>query len=83
VREVQTRHRGQKLTAANAVYCALVHVLGLLFWSLNEMLQCSMVMIFKLQTIKPHTLARYLGRAQKAAYSGFSQAVKSEVFQRK
>lgn len=52
-REREWREKGKerRLTSANAVHCTLVRVLGMLSWPFNEMLQCRMVMIFKLQII--------------------------------
>lgn len=77
-RKEERRERRQ--TIAHEVDCTLIHVLGKL-WPFDEMLQCRMVMIFKLQIIWPHTLARCGGgRALRVAYSGFSQAVKSKAF---
>lgn len=45
------QERERRQTTANAVYCMLVHVLGMLFWPFDEMQQRKMVMIFKLQII--------------------------------
>lgn len=78
-RKEERRERRQ--TIAHEVDCTLIHVLGKLSWPFDEMLQRRMVMIFKLQIIWPHTLARCGGgRALRVAYSGFSQAVKSKAF---
>lgn len=78
-RKEERRERRQ--TIVNEVDCTLIHVLGKLSWPFDEILQRRMVMIFKLQIIWPHTLARCRGgRALRVAYSSFSQAVKSKAF---